>query len=478
MSLYDIPPEINYNIITKLHPYRLNEAYCRVNTDFLQQCEVNKYDLLQIWCYPNRSIVQLRNAYPNLSWRTVVELSLIFHPIPESVSFYDSFTLTFQSIVNGNKDMAVYFYDHVMNYLEYEHRYQFPTRGLLFTLSVCLHCYKYNMDIFDDLSVSSLSSLLEKNEVYIDVLFTEFKAAMKFRRTKAMPGNKITSFHDNDYYLAIILYNSDIFTYDELCEFIAIMNVISTNTGMRTCYLGMIGRDMDIDQDNQYILKFDSIHKLGLDVNLILSSKTIMTICKPYIPDINALPVNAPVFPLTLSTSFYGKVGIVTPGLADIINIRNRFRDLLRLLTDPFQKSILCITYGLFDEYFKLRDAGLKLEPKQFNIMPKSFKVNGENWIVAENYDWEGLESVSSPDVLANLLNSVGGYMFNSSGFISCHSDLAEIIPRGFDISYLLNPINYDISIEFTGVSLNYHIQLYQENLENYYVYDEDEMME
>lgn len=474
MSLSDIPPEINYNIISHLHPYHLNASYCRVNIDVLQQCEDNKYDILQIWCYPNMSTFSLRQKYPNLSWKTVVELSLLHHPITASISSYDSFTLTFRSLQQGNADMAIYFYNYVSNYLFHEYEYEFPARGLLFTITVCLYCYKYNMNIFDRLEISNL-------QVNIHQLFEEFRAAMEYRKTKAPPTTRLSSFHDNDYYLGIMLYNSDIFTPPELCEFITIMNTVSNNTGIRTCYLGMIGRDPEIAPHNPYVQEFDSLHSFGLDIGIYLGAQDVAKIINNLGSGANILvrTINAQIFPLSVSVPFYGRFGTTAPGLADIVNIRNKFPSLLQVLTDPFQKAVLCITAGMFDEYFKLRDAGLQLKRRNFAILQDSIPIEGGGrWDIVSGLNWPDLEAVSSPLALMNLLNSVGGYIFNNAGFISSHADLAEILPGGFGISYLLDPINYDITISFSGIDLSYRVNINNNNIEEYYSEEHDNMEE
>lgn len=329
------------------------------------------------------------------------------------------------------------------------------------------------MNIFDRLEVTNLQDELGKHDIHITRLFEEFRAAMEYRKTKAPVTTKLSSFHENDYYLGVMLYNSDIFTPVELCEFIVIFNTVSNNTGIRTCYLGMIGKDMEVEEDNDYISNFLSLHTLGLDIGIYLGVQKVTNIINTINKEDNKetiRPINSQIFPLSVSLPFYGRFGTISPGLADIVKIRNKFPSLLQVLTDPFQKAVLSITAGMFDEYFKLCDAGLQLKRKDFGILSDSIPIEGGGrWEIVSGLNWLDLEAVSSPETLMYLLNAVGGYIFNSAGFISSHVDLAEIVSGGFAMSYLLDPINYDITISFSGNDLSYRMNINNNNINNYY---------
>lgn len=88
----DFPVEINYNIITQLHPYYLN-SYCQTNTEFKLRCDVAIADIAQVWIWPQLSILKIRTQYPKLTFNDVVSLALVYYPIPESVKYYDKVTL-------------------------------------------------------------------------------------------------------------------------------------------------------------------------------------------------------------------------------------------------------------------------------------------------------------------------------------------------------------------------------------------------
>jgi len=86
------PTEINYNIISKLHPYYLR-PYCLVNTQSKLSCDISLADIAQIWIWPSLSLKDIRIRNPNLTLSDVVELALVYSPIPESVNYYDKVTL-------------------------------------------------------------------------------------------------------------------------------------------------------------------------------------------------------------------------------------------------------------------------------------------------------------------------------------------------------------------------------------------------
>lgn len=81
MNLLDIPLEINY--LASLHPYYQVNGYCNTSKFTVQECENRKYETLQIWVESDKSINELREMYPNISLKQVVELSLIYHPLIE-----------------------------------------------------------------------------------------------------------------------------------------------------------------------------------------------------------------------------------------------------------------------------------------------------------------------------------------------------------------------------------------------------------
>lgn len=88
----EFPAEINYNIITSLHPYYLI-PYCQTNNEIKLRCDIAVADIGQIWIWPELSLLQIRKLYPKLTFNDVVSLALVYSPIPESIKYYDRVTL-------------------------------------------------------------------------------------------------------------------------------------------------------------------------------------------------------------------------------------------------------------------------------------------------------------------------------------------------------------------------------------------------
>lgn len=93
----ELPTEIDYQIIRNLHPYYVSELYCGLNKRSLNVCLSSKYELLQIWVYPEKSGNSLRSEFPNLTFNDLLHLCLFYNPIPESVKYYDRLSLFYQA---------------------------------------------------------------------------------------------------------------------------------------------------------------------------------------------------------------------------------------------------------------------------------------------------------------------------------------------------------------------------------------------
>lgn len=83
------------------HPYYMNET-CK------DECEVNKYEIFQKWCYPDITVEDLKILEPNLKFSDVIEVSLLFHPIPESINYWDRESLYYYACLNNQPDADDY----------------------------------------------------------------------------------------------------------------------------------------------------------------------------------------------------------------------------------------------------------------------------------------------------------------------------------------------------------------------------------
>lgn len=96
-----LPPEINYNIISRNHPF-YNYKLC---TEIPVQCNEIGYEILQSWIWPSLSINQIQSMLPNITYDDIVALSLIYNPVPESIRYYDSLHLLYYACLKDNDDI-------------------------------------------------------------------------------------------------------------------------------------------------------------------------------------------------------------------------------------------------------------------------------------------------------------------------------------------------------------------------------------
>jgi hypothetical protein len=106
----NLPSEINFEIIKGSHPYYAQKL-CATDKIMLKYCETNKYEILQLWCYPFLSTKELMIRLPNVTWKQIVEMSLMFHPLPESIGKWDPITLFYYACKEGQNDPNQYLVD-------------------------------------------------------------------------------------------------------------------------------------------------------------------------------------------------------------------------------------------------------------------------------------------------------------------------------------------------------------------------------
>jgi len=83
MALSELPLELNYFALNKIHPYFLVNGYCDVSKFTKQECEDRKYEFLQVWVHPQWTIDKIRKFYPDIKLQYVIELCMIYNPIVE-----------------------------------------------------------------------------------------------------------------------------------------------------------------------------------------------------------------------------------------------------------------------------------------------------------------------------------------------------------------------------------------------------------
>lgn len=107
MNDIPIPIEINFEIIKASHPH-YGWKQCITDKKMLEYCESNKYDILQVWSYSLLSTKELRERLPNITWKQIVEISLMFHPIHESIGVWDPITLFYYSCKEQQDTPEIY----------------------------------------------------------------------------------------------------------------------------------------------------------------------------------------------------------------------------------------------------------------------------------------------------------------------------------------------------------------------------------
>lgn len=88
--------DINYEILKSQHPYYL-KGLCESNKANKDTCDNLVYELFQTWVDPTLSLSQIRTKIPNLTFNHLVELALVYNPIPESKQYYDPITLFYHA---------------------------------------------------------------------------------------------------------------------------------------------------------------------------------------------------------------------------------------------------------------------------------------------------------------------------------------------------------------------------------------------
>ena len=100
-----------------LHPYYI-DAYFRET--FAGKFDLQlKYKLLSLYCFPDLTEEQLKELLPDISWETVVKLSLFYTPILESAGEFNPLSLYFQSLSHGFSNPEYFIQDMLKDRLSF-----------------------------------------------------------------------------------------------------------------------------------------------------------------------------------------------------------------------------------------------------------------------------------------------------------------------------------------------------------------------
>lgn len=233
----ELPIDIDYIIRSKLHPY-YNLGYCSSNLELKERCESNKYYMLKEWVYPDFSTSALQEKFPNLTYNDVVELALVYNPIPESVKFYDRYTLFYHACRIGQEDPVTYLRINERYYQDID------------VLTIGWICYKFNdaaslVTIINDSGIDYMKDERIRRLVY-------FVNMINMKNGKELTYNTriiLRGYIVDDDFAATIMNCWGMFTNIELIEAVIIMRqahvdprnslyryVINENSSMSTDY--------------------------------------------------------------------------------------------------------------------------------------------------------------------------------------------------------------------------------------------------
>jgi len=133
-------PDIGYEIAKQAHPYYLNN-FC-LTTKNNVTCERNKYYILKTWVAPEYSLQELKERFPNLTFNDVVELALVYSPIPESLDYYDRYTLFLHALENNQSDAI----DYILEKQSDDETSFIISKELHYPIMILYACYKFERD--------------------------------------------------------------------------------------------------------------------------------------------------------------------------------------------------------------------------------------------------------------------------------------------------------------------------------------------
>lgn len=247
--------DINYEIIRKSHPY-YNIGYCESSKLTSYVCDDSKYELLHIWVYPELNILSLKAKFPNIHYRDVVELALVYNPIPESIKYYDRYTCFYYSCLRKHTHPEIY--------LLFEENEEY-----LHDNSVLWICYKFlRMDVLEVI-LKQFTDREENEEVLAHIEMFANMISLK-------QGGELI-YDKNPYDSLDIANRAVMFTYTELIEIFVILSLCNTEEDYYGYLLGRERPDTPEELKN-YLF----VNTVAAQVN----KQEIQSIISVYYPDV------------------------------------------------------------------------------------------------------------------------------------------------------------------------------------------------
>lgn len=92
----ELNTDIILTILSLSHPY-YNKGFLYVNRQINKIANNYRYQLLRIWCFPSLTIREITSKYPNVTIGQVIEASLYYYPIKDSLDYYPKLELLYNA---------------------------------------------------------------------------------------------------------------------------------------------------------------------------------------------------------------------------------------------------------------------------------------------------------------------------------------------------------------------------------------------
>ena len=324
--------DINYNILSRIHPYYLVNYLLTCKSNKLL-CEQLKYNFLREWVI-NEKLDDIYLLLPQVSFRDIVELSLFYSPIPESIGKFDRNSLFYSAC---------------------KHKYYNPEYYLgeeISIPSVSWACYKFNrIDIIERLiyTYNNCSKIVQRNE-YIEVLYAFHNMLnLKLGLTKYAC---IWDTYNLSWFLKPALY---LLSKEELFEAIVIMCKLDIMPTQIQSYI--LNGELNIYE----VVDFDLCDMIG-ELLLRLDLETEKSIILKYFPDYEH--PRRDVIELTLL--YWGNCSGQKEELTALdYYLHPEF--ILKLSKE--EQLIAHLTRGDYISYMRLRNEGVKLEINDCSVL-------------------------------------------------------------------------------------------------------------
>lgn len=211
-KLRDLPSEIAIEILSANHPYYLS-SYCSTDAYTSTLCKNNIYTLFKKWCAPNLSEAQIKSMLPNLTFNQLKELSLAYHPIPESLDYWDRMTLFYHACVQD--------YDNADTWL---HSEKFKMTLSIYILSGWI-CYKFARDdLWEKITTRSYPRLIADSKQFYIII----QSLIRYKKGLVIDKNAIGNINVEKYMVTdnLFAFMNNLFSYEETIDLVLSLTTI------------------------------------------------------------------------------------------------------------------------------------------------------------------------------------------------------------------------------------------------------------